>query len=99
MDFLLISIETPVLATLAQFWNSAFKCFELPNLDLVATIEEYRAMLRLPTKEKVAIYLYRGSYVGERKIAKTIILLTNLAKFESRGSIQGWNQTLLTDHF
>uniref|UniRef100_A0A151UEB3 DUF7745 domain-containing protein n=1 Tax=Cajanus cajan TaxID=3821 RepID=A0A151UEB3_CAJCA len=46
LDLLLISIETNMLSSLAQYWNSNFRCFELPHMDLVPTIEEYEIILR-----------------------------------------------------
>ncbi|KAJ1377762.1 hypothetical protein SESBI_48562 [Sesbania bispinosa] len=46
LDLLDISVKTPVISALAQFWSSDLHCFELPNLDLVPTIEEYTRMTR-----------------------------------------------------
>ncbi|MED6200579.1 hypothetical protein PIB30_086606 [Stylosanthes scabra] len=46
LDLLLISMETPVLSALSQFWNSSIRAFELPELDIVPTIEEYSVMIR-----------------------------------------------------
>ncbi|MED6178064.1 hypothetical protein PIB30_104151, partial [Stylosanthes scabra] len=45
LDLLLISMETPVLSALSQFWNSSIRAFELPELDIVPTIEEYSVMI------------------------------------------------------
>ncbi|RDX60561.1 Retrovirus-related Pol polyprotein, partial [Mucuna pruriens] len=45
-----ISVETPILSALTQFWDSNLRCFELPCLDI------------LPTKEKVGVYLHKGNY-------------------------------------
>ncbi|KAJ1430598.1 hypothetical protein SESBI_07744 [Sesbania bispinosa] len=72
LDLLDISVKTPVISALAQFWSSDLHCFELPNLDLVPTIEEYTRMTRLPIDDNVGVYSYRGRYVDERKIAKLI---------------------------
>ncbi|KAJ1394598.1 hypothetical protein SESBI_34058 [Sesbania bispinosa] len=75
----------------------AIRCFELPNLDMVPTIEEYGLMVRLPVKEKEVVYQYKGRYVDEKKIAKLIGLLPNQLKFEKRGSILGLRRTFLED--
>nr|KYP31586.1 hypothetical protein KK1_048009 [Cajanus cajan] len=61
-----------MLSALAQYWNSDFRCFELPHLDLVPTIEEYELILRLPLKEEAGVYLYKGNYVSRGKIAGLI---------------------------
>ncbi|KAJ1378042.1 hypothetical protein SESBI_48256 [Sesbania bispinosa] len=37
LDLLDISVKTPVISALAQFWSSDLHCFELPNLDLYET--------------------------------------------------------------
>ncbi|KAJ1412079.1 hypothetical protein SESBI_20720 [Sesbania bispinosa] len=98
LDLLDISVKTPVISALAQFWISDLHCFELPNLDLVPTIEEYMRMTRLPIDNNIRVYSYRGRYVNERKIAKLIGLHPNQLKFEKRGAIQGLRKSFLEDH-
>ncbi|KAJ1438955.1 hypothetical protein SESBI_02729 [Sesbania bispinosa] len=97
LDLLAIRVKTKSLSALAQFWNTDLRCFELPNLDMVPTIEEYGLMVRLPVKEKEVVYQYKGRYVDEKKIATLIGLLPNQLKFEKRGSILGLRRTLLED--
>ncbi|KAJ1389388.1 hypothetical protein SESBI_38291 [Sesbania bispinosa] len=97
LDLLAIRVKTKSLSALAQFWNTDPRCFELPNLDMVPTIEEYGLMVRLPVKEKEVVYQYKGRYVDEKKIAKLIGLLPNQLKFEKRGSILGLRRTFLED--
>ncbi|KAJ1443713.1 hypothetical protein SESBI_00311 [Sesbania bispinosa] len=97
LDLLAIRVKTKSLSALAQFWNTDLRCFELPNLDMVPTIEEYGLMVRLPVKEKEVVYQYKGRYVDEKKIAKLIGLLPNQLKFEKRGSILGLRRTFLED--
>ncbi|KAJ1440978.1 hypothetical protein SESBI_01656 [Sesbania bispinosa] len=92
LDLLFISVKEPVLSTLAQFWNSDLRCFELPQLDLVPTIEEYQEMLSLPIMQKAGVYLYNGSHVGRKKIAELIGLPTGKTGFEIRGSVKGWKK-------
>ncbi|MED6175207.1 hypothetical protein PIB30_076228 [Stylosanthes scabra] len=41
LDLLLISVETPILSAISQFWNSSTRAFEKLELDIVPTIEEY----------------------------------------------------------
>ncbi|KAJ1379991.1 hypothetical protein SESBI_46410 [Sesbania bispinosa] len=89
LDLLDISVKTPVISALAQFWSSDLQCFELPNLDLVPTIEEYTRMTRLPIDDDVGVYSYRGRYVDERKIAKLIGLHPDQLKLEKRGQYRG----------
>ena len=48
LNLLSISVEGPMLSALTQFWNPNLRCFELPSLDLVPTIEEYEEMLNIP---------------------------------------------------
>ena len=55
-------------------WNPSLRCFELPALDLVPTIEEYEKMLGLPIQEKPRVYLYRGNLVPGKRIAEMISL-------------------------
>ncbi|KAJ1431904.1 hypothetical protein SESBI_06878 [Sesbania bispinosa] len=98
LDLLDISVKTPVISALAQFWSSDLHCFELPNLDLVPTIEEYTRMTRLPIDDNVGVYSYRGRYVDERKIAKLIGLHPDQLKLEKRGAIQGLRKSFLEDH-
>ncbi|KAJ1377345.1 hypothetical protein SESBI_49000 [Sesbania bispinosa] len=98
LDLLDISVKTPVISALAQFWSSDLHCFELPNLDLVPTIEEYTRMTRLPIDDNVGVYYYRGRYVDERKIAKLIGLHPDQLKLEKRGAIQGLRKSFLEDH-
>ncbi|KAJ1421172.1 hypothetical protein SESBI_13892 [Sesbania bispinosa] len=98
LDLLDISVKTPVISALAQFWSSDLHCFELPNLDLVPTIEEYTRMIRLPIDDNVGVYSYRGRYVDERKIAKLIGLHPEQLKLEKRGAIQGLRKSFLEDH-
>ncbi|KAJ1441614.1 hypothetical protein SESBI_01236 [Sesbania bispinosa] len=98
LDLLDISVKTPVISALAQFWSSDLHCFELPNLDLVPTIEEYTRMTRLPIDDNVGVYSYRGRYVDERKIAKLIGLHPDQLKLEKRGAIQGLKKSFLEDH-
>ncbi|KAJ1423471.1 hypothetical protein SESBI_12409 [Sesbania bispinosa] len=98
LDLLDISVKTPVISALAQFWSSDLHCFELPNLDLVPTIEEYMRMTRLPIDDNVGVYSYRGRYADERKIAKLIGLHPDQLKFEKRGAIQGLRKSFLEDH-
>ncbi|KAJ1389934.1 hypothetical protein SESBI_37846 [Sesbania bispinosa] len=89
LDLLDISLETPVISALAQFWSSDLHCFELPNFDLVPTLEEYMRMARLPIDDSVGVYSYRGRYVDERKIAKLIGLHPDQLKLEKRGRYRG----------
>ncbi|KAJ1382709.1 hypothetical protein SESBI_44022 [Sesbania bispinosa] len=98
LDLLDISMKTPVISALAQFWSSDLHYFELPNLDLVRTIEEYTRMTRLPIDDNVGVYSYRGRYVDERKIAKLIGLHPDQLKLEKRGAIQGLRKSFLEDH-
>ncbi|KAJ1404778.1 hypothetical protein SESBI_26356 [Sesbania bispinosa] len=44
LDLLSIKVKTKSLSALAQFWNTNLRCFELPNFDIVPTIEEYGLM-------------------------------------------------------
>ncbi|KAJ1411643.1 hypothetical protein SESBI_20958 [Sesbania bispinosa] len=74
------------------------RCFELPELDLVPTIEEYAVMLGIPVKRDANIYSYKGSHVSMKKVADLIGLPSSQTKFETRGSVQGWKQTFLEDH-
>ncbi|KAJ1412108.1 hypothetical protein SESBI_20750 [Sesbania bispinosa] len=97
LDLLAIRVKTKSLSALAQFWNTDLRCFELPNLDMVPTIEEYGLMVRLSVKEKEVVYQYKGRYVDEKKIAKLIGLFPNQLKFEKRGSILGLRRTFLED--
>ncbi|KAJ1436006.1 hypothetical protein SESBI_04559 [Sesbania bispinosa] len=83
------------LSTVLEF---DLHCFELPNLDLVPTIEEYTRMTRLPIDDNVGVYSYRGRYVDERKIAKLIGLHPDQLKLEKRGAIQGLRKSFLEDH-
>ena len=87
-------MEAPVLSALAQFWNPNLRCFELPSLDLVPTIEEYDIMLKIPLKKNAGVYLYKGSHIGGRKIAKLIDLQINQAESEKKA----WKKSLLEDH-
>ncbi|KAJ1425316.1 hypothetical protein SESBI_11026 [Sesbania bispinosa] len=64
LDLLDISVKTPVISALAQFWSSDLHCFELPNLDLVPTLEEYMRMARLPIDDGVGVYSYRYETQG-----------------------------------
>ncbi|KAJ1376156.1 hypothetical protein SESBI_50250 [Sesbania bispinosa] len=98
LDLLLIPVQGSVLSALAQFWNSDLRCFELPELDLVPTIEEYAVMLGIPVKRDANIYSYKGSHVSMKKVAELIGLPSSQTKFETRGSVQGWKQTFLEDH-
>ncbi|KAJ1440773.1 hypothetical protein SESBI_01849 [Sesbania bispinosa] len=98
LDLLDISVKTPVISALAQFWSSDLHCFELPNLHLVPTIEEYMRMTRLPIDDNIGVYSYKGQYVDERKIAKLIGLHPDQLKFEKRGAIQGLRKSFLEDH-
>ncbi|KAJ1431511.1 hypothetical protein SESBI_07039 [Sesbania bispinosa] len=98
LDLLAIKVKTKSLSALAQIWNTDLRCFELPNLDMVPTIEEYDLMVRFPVKEKDVVYQYKGRYVDEKKIAKLIGLLPNQLKFEKRGSILGLRRTFFEDH-
>ncbi|KAJ1416977.1 hypothetical protein SESBI_16919 [Sesbania bispinosa] len=87
-----------VLSALAQFWSSDLRCFKLPHLDLVPTIEEYEVMLGIPVKKNAEVYSYKGSHVSQKKIADKIGLPTNQTGFEIRGSMKGWKKKLLEDH-
>ncbi|KAJ1431566.1 hypothetical protein SESBI_07101 [Sesbania bispinosa] len=89
LDLLDISVKTPVISALAQFWSSDLHCFELPNLDLVPTIEEYTRMTRLPIDDNVGVYSYRGRY-GLRKS----FLEDHLEALAGRGSWHYFNKTL-----
>ncbi|XP_020209009.1 uncharacterized protein LOC109793946 [Cajanus cajan] len=80
------------------YWNSDFRFFELPHMDLVPTIEEYEIILRLPLKEEVDVYLYKGNYVSRGKIASLIGLSSQQTELVSKGATQGWNKDLLEDH-
>ncbi|KAJ1377393.1 hypothetical protein SESBI_48949 [Sesbania bispinosa] len=69
LDLLAIRVKTKSLSALAQFWNTDLRCFELPNLDMVPTIEEYGLMIAkliglLPNQLK---FEKRGSILGLRR--------------------------------
>ena len=98
LDLLAVPMEAPMLSALAQFWNSHLRCFELPNLDTVPTIEEYVTMLGLPINEGSGVYLYKGRYVEENKVMKMIGMQASQVGLERRGSICGFRRTLLEDH-
>ncbi len=98
LDLLTIPTEAPMLSALAQFWNSHLRCFELPNLDIVPTIEEYVTVLGLPINEGSGVYLYKGRYVEGKKIMKMIGMQASQVGLEKRGSTCGLKRTLLEDH-
>ncbi|KAJ1389950.1 hypothetical protein SESBI_37862 [Sesbania bispinosa] len=81
LDLLDISVKTPVISALAQFWSSDLHCFELPNLDLVPTIEEYMRITRLPIDDNIR---------GLRKS----FLEDHLEALAGRGSWHYFNKTL-----
>ncbi|MBA0729548.1 hypothetical protein Golax_020362 [Gossypium laxum] len=41
-----MKIDKRLFRALAQFWNPAYSCFAFRKVDLVPTIEEYKALLR-----------------------------------------------------
>ena len=98
LDLLFVPIEPPVLSALSQFWNPSLRCFELPNLDITPTIEEYTTMIRLPIREKAGVYLYQGRYIGEEKIARLIGVQTNQMAMEERGLTRGVKRSFLEAH-
>ena len=98
LDLLFIPVETPVLSALAQFWNSELRCFVLPSLDLVPTIEEYETMIGKSIKQESGVYLYRETYVGAKKAAELIDLPLDRARFEERNATHGWGKTILENH-
>ncbi|GMI69925.1 hypothetical protein HRI_000661800 [Hibiscus trionum] len=46
-----VSIDKVLFRALAQFWNPAYSCFTLGDVDLVPTIEEYIALIHCPKIE------------------------------------------------
>ncbi|MBA0786362.1 hypothetical protein Gotri_025003, partial [Gossypium trilobum] len=40
-----IKVDKYLIRALAQFWNHAYSCFTFGGVDLVATVEEYMALL------------------------------------------------------
>ncbi|KAG8500691.1 hypothetical protein CXB51_004433 [Gossypium anomalum] len=51
-----ISVDERLFRALAQFWNPAYSCFTVGEVDLVPTIEEYTALLRCPKFQVDRIY-------------------------------------------
>ncbi|MBA0786361.1 hypothetical protein Gotri_025003, partial [Gossypium trilobum] len=49
-----IKVDKYLIRALAQFWNHAYSCFTFGGVDLVATVEEYMALLH--TKKKVDVF-------------------------------------------
>ena len=98
LDLLAVPMEAPMLSALAQVWNPHLRCFELPNQDIVPTIEEYVTMLGLPINEGSGVYLYKGRYVEENKVMKMIGMQASQVGLERRGSICGLRRTVLEDH-
>ncbi|KAJ1419840.1 hypothetical protein SESBI_14817 [Sesbania bispinosa] len=98
LDLLLIPVQGSILSALAQFWNLDLRCFELPQLDLVPTIEEYAVMLGIPVKREANIYSYKGIHLSMKKVAELIGFPSSQTGFKTRGSVQGWKQTFLEDH-
>ena len=70
LDLLFIPVDTSALNVLAQYWSPALRCFELPNIDVTPTIEEYACMLRLPMRKDSAVYFRLEEYLSETKIAE-----------------------------
>ena len=68
LDLLFIPVETSALNVLAQYWSSALRCFELPNIDIAPTIEEYACMLKLPIRRDSAVYLRLEEHLSEIKV-------------------------------
>jgi len=94
LNLLPISMEKSMLSALTQFWNPNFRCFKLPSLDLVPTIEEYDEIMKIPPKRNARVYLYKGNRVGGKKIAKLIGLQADVTQLEKNM----WKKTLLEDH-
>ncbi|GMJ08511.1 hypothetical protein HRI_004520300 [Hibiscus trionum] len=42
------NIDKDLFRALAQFWNPAYSCFTLGDVDLVPTVEEYTTLIRCP---------------------------------------------------
>ncbi|KAG8482604.1 hypothetical protein CXB51_024454 [Gossypium anomalum] len=49
-EYTRISVDEHLFRALAQFWNLPYSCFTFGEVDLVPTIEEYTALLRVPKK-------------------------------------------------
>jgi len=94
MNLLPITVEKSMLSALTQFWNPNFRCFELPSLDLVPTIEEYDEIMKIPPKRNARVYLYKENHVGGKKIAKLIGLQADATQLEEKI----WKKALLEDH-
>ncbi|KAG8481800.1 hypothetical protein CXB51_027203 [Gossypium anomalum] len=45
--FLDVQVDEHLFRALAQFWNPAYSCFTFGEVDLVPTVEEYTALLRM----------------------------------------------------
>ncbi|GMI67401.1 hypothetical protein HRI_000409400 [Hibiscus trionum] len=43
-----VNIDKALFRALAQFWNPAYSCFTLGDVDLVPTLEEYTTLIRCP---------------------------------------------------
>jgi len=66
------------LATLAQHWNTTLKCFEFPNLDLIATFEECACILGITIKEGISFYFRLNQHLSEAKAAEQLKELLGL---------------------
>ncbi|KAJ1396176.1 hypothetical protein SESBI_32808 [Sesbania bispinosa] len=98
LDLLDISVKTPVISALAQFWSSDLHCFELPNLDLVPTIEEYTRMTDCPSMIMSECIPTGDDMLMRGKLPNLSACNPDQLKLEKRGAIQGLRKSFLEDH-
>ncbi|XP_061356345.1 uncharacterized protein LOC133300771 [Gastrolobium bilobum] len=70
LDLLVIPVETSALCVLAQYWNSSLRSFELPNLDITPTIEEFACMIGLPMEKESTVYFPPEHCISATKVAR-----------------------------
>ncbi|KAJ1397508.1 hypothetical protein SESBI_31756 [Sesbania bispinosa] len=90
LDLLDISVKTPVISALAQFWSSDLHCFELPNLDLGRYVDERKIAKLIGLHPDQLKLEKRGAIQGLRKS----FLEDHLEALAGRGSWHYFNKTL-----
>lgn len=98
LDLLRVTVEKAALSALAQFWKSDIRCFELPNLDIVPTLEEYKRIIGFPVKESAGVYTYGGSYVDGKKIARLIGMPAHQFSLGKKGSVHAIRKAVFENH-
>ena len=102
LDLLSIEVKAPALSALAQYWNSDLRCFELPNVDIAPTIEEYAYMLRIPVKEHDTFYFRLDQPLSEVKMiercGKLMGIHPSQLKIVGHANSRGLTRTFLENH-